>query len=314
MIFLLSVYSMANNSGNDSDLPDMISHGWFPSPFLIPVFIFNILLLVAIITGRKIPATVRLILANIVASSEVVIIGLFILNCYNLVNNSLSEISPSDFTCRLSYIVITSGAAGRLLFMATYAVTVYVLAGKNLRASKLRLWHAVLAVVAIWIFATGPNMLLWSNLFLTVTFGSNVICVPHGNSDAGIVYTFGYLVVYGLSSLIISIIFPILTIQYVKNNSISGNKPILKRMIKFSIFLLIGNSINLIGTAVASILAAFTPFGEKNDTVILAFGIIEGIFLLLSLITTPILILIYFKNVRQRLDRITCFICSLKKD
>ena len=200
---------MANNSGNDSHLSDMIVHGWFPSSFLIPVFIFNILLLVAIITGKKIPATVRLILANIVASSEVVIIGLFVLNCYNLVNNISSKNLPSDFTCRLSYVVITSGAAGRLLFMAMYAVTVYILAryaSKTLRVSKLRFWHALLAVVGIWMFATSPNMVLWSHMFLNVTFRSNVTCTPHGNSDAGKVYAFGYMIMYRLCSFIISII------------------------------------------------------------------------------------------------------------
>ena len=316
MIISILVYSMANNSGNDSHLPAMILHSWFPPSFLIPVFIFNILLLVAIITGKKIPATVRLILSNIVASSEVVIIGLFVLNCYNLVNNNSSENLPSDFTCRLSYVVITSGAAGRFLFMAMYAVTVYILAryaGKNLRVLKLRFWHALLAVVGIWMFATSPNMVLWSDVFLNVAFRSNATCTPHGNSNAGIVSTFGYIIMYGLCSFIISIIFPILTVQYVKKNSISGNKPVLKSMMKFSIFLLIGNSIHLMNIAVTNILAAFTPFGEENEAEVVAFGYVEGTFLLLSLVTSPILIIIYFKNVRQRLERITCFICTLKK-
>ena len=111
----------------------------------------------AIITEKTTSATVRLILANIVASSQMVIIGLTIFNSYNVVLPLVFNPSPSDFTCRLSYITIVSGAAGRLVFMAAYAVTVYVLAryaGTNLRVACLRFWPASLAIVAFWVSAT----------------------------------------------------------------------------------------------------------------------------------------------------------------
>ena len=126
--------------------------GFFFTLFLLPIFfVMNIFLLVAIISEKTIPTIVRVILSNIVASSEVVIFGGSVLGLRRLILSILHS-TTSDFACRLSHVVITSGAAGRLLFMAMYAVTVYVLAryaSANLRVSKFKFWPTLLAVVVI---------------------------------------------------------------------------------------------------------------------------------------------------------------------
>ena len=150
---------MPNNSSNDSFMPLEDTSAGFSYLsllvilfFLIPVFTVNILLLVAIITEKTIPATVKLILGNIVASSEVIIIALFTLLMYDLILPLVFNPSPSIFLCKLLFTIIGSGAAGRLLFMATYAITVYVFAryaSANLRVSNLRLWPTLLAVVIL---------------------------------------------------------------------------------------------------------------------------------------------------------------------
>ena len=312
---------MANNSSNDSFMSVEVPSASF-SYFsllstliiLLPVFIVNILLLVAIITEKTTSATVRLILANIVASSQVVIIGLTILNSYNVVLPLVFNPSPSDFTCRLSYVTIHSGAAGRLVFMAAYAVTVYVLAryaGTNLRVARLRFWPALTAFVAIWLFATIPNMVIFFPVFVEITFSAGDVCAAHGTGAVTIVHTFSYIIVYGICCFILSIVFPILTVQYIKKNSISENKQTLKGMTKFAVFLLVGNSVNLIGVSLTILLATFAPLGEDYHTLLLisTFNYIEGFCLFLSLIPTPIILLIFFKPIRQRFKKITCFIC-----
>ena len=312
---------MANNSSNDSFMTveepsATFSYFSLLSTLLIilPVFIVNILLLVAIITEKTTSAIVRLILANIVASSQVVIIGITILNSYNVALPLLFNPSPPDFPCRLSYVAIVSGGAGRLLFMAVYALTVYVLAryaGTNLRVACLRLCPALTAFVAIWLFATIPNMVIFFPVFFEVTFSAGDVCVAHGTGGVTIVYSFSYIIMYGICSFVLSIVFPILTVHYIKKNSISENKQTLKGMTKFAVFLLVGNSANLTGISLSILLATFSPLGEDDQTLLLvtAFNYTEGICLLLSLIPTPIILLIFFKPIRQRFKKITCFIC-----
>ena len=284
---------------------------------LLPLFTVNILLLVAIITEKTIPATVRLILANILSSSQVVIIGFAIVNVNSVVLHLTFNPSPSDFPCRLAYFAVGSGAAGRLLFMTAYAVTVYILAryaGTNLRVASFRFWPTLLAIVTVWMFGTIPNVVVFFPAFVEISFVGGGVCASHGTGAASVVYTFSYITVYGVCCFILSVVFPILTVQYIRKNSISENKQTLKRMTKFAVFLLVGNSINFIGVSLLILLATFAPLDKDYQTVLLvtAFNYIEGICLLLSLIPTPIILLIFFKPIRQRFKMITCFIC-LKK-
>ena len=313
-------YKMINNStsGNDSfpNLRDGLALLPYPSLFgtvffLLPMFIVNILLLVAIIRAKTIPSTIKLILGNVLASSELIIIGLSMFCCYMVILSQLVDASPHDFPCRLLYVIIDTGAAGRLLFMATYAITVYVLAryaGKNLRVVKLRLWTKLLAVVVIWVFASLPNMVLFCPIFIKITFSFNHVCLTHSTGPATFIHSSFFIIVYGLCCFVLGIVFPILTARYLRKNSISENKETIKRMVKFSVFLLIENSIHMIGISFPLILSNFLPV-ENNRSIVTAFIYIQGCLLGLSLITS-LFLLIFFKRIREKMFKIlTCFIC-----
>ena len=284
----------------------------FTAFYLLPMFTVNILLLVGIISEKTLPVTVRLILGNIVASSEVIIVGLTISNTSDLILTLLMDASSHDFPCRLSSVLITSGAAGRLLFMATYAVTVYVLAryaGTKLRVPKLRLWHALLAVVVIWLFATVPNMALFSPAVFR-NISSDYVCDP----QPPIEYSISFIIVYGVCCFVISIIVPIVTIRYIKKNCISENKDTLKRMTKFSIFQVLGNLFNIIGISplllIYTIFTYYLPHDELGVILVVVFYLVTNAFFSLSLLITPIIILIFFKPVRRRFKMLFCCTCS----
>ena len=314
---------MANNSSIDSEAfsAELSYVGLvFTSFFLLPVFTVNVLLLVAINTEKTLHVLVRIILTNIVASSELVIFGIIIVYLNGIIQYLLLNPEPSDVACRIAYVVLFTGAAGRLLFMAMYAVTVYVLAryaGTTLRTVKFKLWPILLAVLVIWVFATLSNLLYVSDGVVRISFTSTYICIAHGFGALAIVHTFGYIIVYGVCCFVHSIVFPISTLRYIKKNCIAEKRQTLRNMIKFSIFLLIGNIINLIGVSLPLLLGTFSPVGEEYYMMLVAFNYVEGITFMLSLIPTPIIILIFFKPIRVRLKKITCFMClqiAAKKD
>ena len=125
----------------------------------------------------------------------------------------------------LQYILVQQEL--RLLFMAAYAVTVYVLAryaGTNLRVARLRFWPALIAIVAFWLFATTPDIVLFLPAFVEITFFGIVVCVSHGTGAVSVVYSFSYIIVYGVCCFILSVVFPILNVHYIRKNSISENK------------------------------------------------------------------------------------------
>ena len=317
---------MANNSSNDSLMAEDFSAS-FPSYslavtslFLLPFFTVNLLYLMAINMEKTLHALVRIILTNIVASSELVIIGFIILYLNGIIQYLLLNPTPSDVACRIAYVLLFTGAAGRLLYMATYAVTVYVLAryaGTTLRTVEFKLWPILLVVSVIWVFTTLYNLVHVSDAFVKISFTSSYTCIGHGNGAVAIVHSFIYTIVYGVCCFILSIVFPVLTLRYMKKNCISENKQTLQNMIKFSMFLFIGNVINLIGASIPLLLATFAPVGEEYYKLLVVFNFVEGITFLLSLIPTPIIILIFFKPIRIRLKKITCFMClklAAKKD
>ena len=283
----------------------------FTAFYLLLMFTVNILLLVGIISEKTLPVTVRLILGNIVASSEVIIVGLTISNTSDLILTLLMDASSHDFPCRLSSVLITSGAAGRLLFMATYAVTVYVLAqyaGTKLRVAKLRLWHALLAVVVIWLFATLPNMALFSPAVFR-NIPSDYVCEPRPPIE----YAISFIIVYGVCCFVISIIVPIVTTRYIKKNCISENKETLKRMTKFSIFQVIGNLFNIISISpillIYTIITGYVPDDTLGAILVAVLYLLTYIFFSLSLLISPIIILIFFKPVRKKFKTLLCCVC-----
>ena len=196
------------------------------------MFIIKIFILVAIITAKTVPSTIKLILGNIVASSELIIIGVIMYGMYGVSLLQLKVSSPHDFPCRLLYVIINTGAAGRLLYMATYAITVYVFAryaGKNLRVVKWRFWPKLLAVVLIWVFATLPNTVLLCPVFIKITFPFDFFCITHSAGPATFIHSSFFIIVYGLCCFVLSILFPILTARYIRKNSISENTETIKK-------------------------------------------------------------------------------------
>ena len=311
-----------DNNSNESSISESpyVKLSDLPLFFLLLfVFIVNILLLMAIFMEKTMPGTVRLVLGNIVVSSEVVIIGGIIWGMGSVIP-SIMQSEPSNFVCRLSYVIITSGAAGRLLYMATYAITVYILAryvGTNLREVKLRFWPTLLAVVVIWVLASTPNMIILSQEFLQVNFTTTyfTICTVHGRDPTAYTYPFCYIIVYCVLSFILSIIFPLLTVQYIKKNTVKEIKKTMKRMCIFTVFLLVLSSINLLSVSFPIALLTFLPVENRN--LVHQFIIIGVICFLVSLISTPIIYLIFFKTLRQRFKTIICFmslIIAAKED
>jgi hypothetical protein len=279
---------------------------------LLPVFIMNIVLILTIATEKTAPATIRLILTSILGASEVVSIGLSILHIHNMINLLLPDLPPSSFVCRLSYFLILTGAAGRLFFMAMYAVTVYALAryaGTKLREAPRQFIFTFIAAVSIWVLSCVPNMAFFSSAVVDVIF-INGECFGKGVGTPTIVCSFLYILVYGLCSFAVSIIFPILTMRYIETNRISDNTKPLKRMLGFLIFLLIGNSVSIVSVPLPLLMGAFAPPGEDRQILLGALNYVAGACLQLSLIPLPIVILVFFKPVRKRMKKMVCFTCS----
>ena len=258
--------------------------------------------------------TLRLVLVNIVTAGQVVIVGFMMFSIANVIISGCGcpELRLSDFACRLFTWVIASGGAARLMYMATFAISVYVLVRYGTR--KMKIWVAVVAVVGVWIGALLPNAAVFSPDVVLINFHDNVTCAVHGTGYKTFIYAFGYMSVYGLLGFAVSVFSAIATVWFIRHNTISGDITLVKAMLKFALFLILGNVINFFGQTTPLLFAAFAPAGKDWYTLEKAFNYVEGVFILLSLVPTPVIILVYFRTIRQRMKRMLCCVCMKKVD
>ena len=267
--------------------------------FLTPATIINIFLFASIVIERTIPGTLRLILVNIVLAGQLTIVGMLMVFMVPVVLSVRSDLQPSELACRFIAVTLTTGGAARLLFMATLTVTVYVIVKRGKK--KLIFWRTIAAAIALWIFAISLCLSILSDEVVDVTFLTFSTCSYHGSGPWAYVGAFGYVILYGLTSFIITLIFSIITLLYLRKETVIDNGRGMKRVALFGLSLLVGNVFNSLGQSIPLIVGAFQPLGDRDyseqDRTL---SLVEGVLLLMSLIPTPILILVFFQKVRLR--------------
>ena len=201
----------------------------------------------AIAKEKSIVGTLRLVLVNIVTAGQVVIVGLMMFSIANVIISGCGcpELRLSDFACRLFTWVIASGGAARLMYMTTFAISVYIMVRYG--AKKMKIWVAVVAVVGVWVGALLPNAAVFSPDVVLINFHDNVTCAAHGTGYKTFIYAFGYISMYGLLGFAVSVFSPIATAWFIQHNTISGDITLMKAMLKFAVFLILGNVINFFG-------------------------------------------------------------------
>ena len=102
-----------------------------------------------------------------------------------------------------------------------------------------------------------PPLLLFSPMFLGITITKKT-CVPHGVGTGSYVLTFISVTVYGIGSLSLSTVLAISSICYIRHHTISQDVQLQRAMIKFSLFLILGNILNFIGSSVPILASAFS--------------------------------------------------------
>ena len=178
----------------------------------------------------------------------------------------------------------------------------------------MKIWVAIVAVIGVWVAVLFSNSTVFSPDIIQITFHEINSCAAHGTGYKTFIYSFGYTTVYGLLGFAVSVFSPIATVWFIRHNTISGDITLVKAMMKFALFLVLGNIINFVSQVIPLLIAAFAPAGEDWFDLEKAFNYVEGVFILLSLVPTPVLILIYFRPVRQRIKRILCGTCMKKAD
>ena len=274
------------------NVPGIIAyHTVFMLVVTIPVTIANIVIIVALTLENTISKPIRIVLVNTPIACIIVAIGLFVNQVTSLYVTTTGT-DPPEGVCRFVLFCWGMGGAGRLAFMALYAVTVLLIV--LVKAANLKSVLMFIVVAAVWVLVVLFTLWYFVPLAFAVLF-DKASCVP---LPSGIGFTIVYTLVFGLVCFAVTIIIPFITLFYIKKHTLKEHSNIASALAKFAFFLLVGNVVNILSEIVPTILAA-TVAGSLSDTSGISMVVLSIV--AISLIPSPIFIIAYFKNIRKRL-------------
>ena len=291
----------------------IVYNSLFLGGLLIPVFVVDLGLIITILFCRVgISGIVRFLLLNILVSCVLLALGLIMHRLAGIIlASSGGNMDLNMDACGFILWVIVSGSTARVVFMAVYAVTVYVIVkGKPQFLQKLPVSIALSVVMWVVILILCA---LYVGLPITgIGYTVGLSCTLYSMTDVAYVFEAVMLLLLGVVPFIVSLTIPIVTICHIRKKTHSKDTEFHKAIAKFAFFLVIGNFFNLL-----AVVFPFITFAVATSSAYYTMNIISVYapyaVLAFSLVPTPILILAYFKNVRTRVKHIITF-CTKSKD
>ena len=268
---------------------------------LLAGFLLSFLSMAVLCKGVGIPRVLSVFLVHQLLSCVIVTIIMlsFILGVLVLSLTDGSVQLPLPY-CQFLIWGYAFGAVGRLWSLAVFSIVIYL----TIRYGQSILKHTYvfsIGVIAVWTvtFILNIHVMLPYPVY-AVQFVDNVVCFPHNAiiPKASRYPTLAIWIVFGgITPLTISIIIPIITLCYIRRNTITEASAYNKRIAKFALFLVVGNVVNLLGQAVPGLVALYA----EAPGVILAYLLVS-----LSLLPTPIIIIVFMKPVRNKIRKMFC--------
>ena len=284
---------------------------------VLPVIAVNTVILVALVLESAIVKAIRLVLGSILVSCNLMALGLAMYHIAGIFLKLSPVNNPPTAPCTVTMFLISFGGAARLVFMATFAVIVYII----VRYGKTTKQHFVITscvvVAVLWILVLLGASPFFSQAIIYTRYTASLSCGITLSSTYSYIYTVLYIFFFGFVTLSVTITFLVITVCYIKCLTIQHIK-LEKATIKFGFFLLLGNGINLLAqmlpiiTATAIPPQSTSPSGPPPPSVHV---LLYSFYILLNaaLIPTPIIVLVYFKSIRERLWHWLCYCVSKKR-
>ena len=263
---------------------------------LIIVSLLAIITITGLCMAHSVNKILRIFLVNILAGVLTMALSMSLTLVLTLILNYTSLTSPDPVFCRFLLHGLLIGTAVRLHGLAGFSVIVLMVVKYS---SKVLKPVVVLALLMfIWLFPIFVHFYNYVPAIYGVQYYKNVMCFPK-SADVNIIFgarvsfTVVTLTINSIVPLIVCIVIPIVVLCYIKHNTMTKEKSSYgKGLVKFALFLVIGNFLNFLGIVIISVVAYFSADASVYLTYILA-----AIFLF----PTPIFILLFLKPVRKSL-------------
>ena len=280
---------------------------------VFPVFAVNTVILVALVLDPFIVNVIRMVLGSILVSCLLFALGLAMYHIAGIILYLSPVNNPPTAPCTITIFLIAFGGGARLVFMASFAVIVYINVKYGARETPKK--HFVVAsfitVIVLWLLAFLGNSPLLSQEIVSTWYAGYLSCGISPRTTSAYIYIGLYFVCFGLVTVSVTVSILVITVCYIKRLTVKYSN-LEKITVKFGFFLLLGNGINLLGQIAPPLISASVtpqrarpwPDGPPSHA---AVTYISYTLVNIALIPTPILILIFFNPIRKRLWQWLCY-------
>ena len=275
---------------------------------VFPAAILNSINLVSLVLQSSLLSTVRLVLGALAVAGLLNALGLIMQRLSGIILVSTLLPNPSLGACRFILWTILTGAACRLTFLAFFAIFVLALIVDKPKYTKPVVFALIFTIAFLVICAVCS--LAYSSSVTNVRYASGASCGPLSVGTPTLMFIIFYVLIFVIVPLCVSLVIPFIVLCYIKKNTITDDVKIKKAMARFALFLLVGNVFNFIGIALPAAIAAQRTASSISTNG----GVVEYLpfaMMSLSLLPSPILMLIFFKAVRDGIVKLFC--CCRKK-
>ena len=256
---------------------------------------------VALAMAQSILRPLRLFLINLLLSGLVSAVNAIFITGTSVTFVVLGPEQPRIlYLCRVYLCVFAIGSAARLWSLAAFSLS--VLAVVRFGKKTISKHYAAVIITILWVVPLVLSLYFLLPYVYEVQFVDGVACFPDNNNII-IFWAYNILLVIwatfgGLIPMTVSIAVPIVCLCYIRRNMITDDVQYRKGMAKFSLFLVVGSTINTVGQVIPALLTYFA----ETPGVYLSYGIAA-----VSFLPTPVIIIAYLKPVREQVKKMfTC--------
>ena len=298
-------------SENDGPLngPEFLAYSIVLAVIIIVAGLMIGFTILSLLKATSIPGPVRLFLINLLlAGLLVAVASMFVVSTSAVLTNVSSNHSRPRYLCKVYLWAFATGVVARLWNLAAFSLS--ILAIVRFSKKTINVWSAAVVIVILWLVPMAISLYVLLPYVYEAQFVHGVACFPDNNHTAIIVqarYTFltSWSIFGGITPLSVSITVPIVCLCCIRDNTVTKGTQYRKAMAKFSLFLVVGGSINIAGLIIPTLVA----LNSAAPAVYLSYGCA-----VISLIPSPIIILSFLKPVRKQAKKIiTCDQLSKQK-
>ena len=272
------------------------------------IIAYTAVVLSLVVAANGLRATIRFVLTNILVASIIASFGIALICLHDLIRSISHLFSSSDVSIQIFLAVLATGGNGSSSLMAVFAVVVVVIMKCSNSAVKFK--YLIVSVVVVWIACVAVGaILVVPGVVEHSTFNcSRGLFFQPGNEIW--IFSSLYFLLFVIIPFTMATVLPVYALCYIRSNLMRENTSSLKPMLKFALFLLLGNGLGFFGNSIAIAGSLIIKSANTGHEVTQVLRRLYNVFLALSLIPTPILILVYFKAVRIQMRKCVQRVCG----